>query len=60
LLAQRVPRRCVTTPGARLDNSAAEHAIRPLTLGAKNWRFVGHPAAGPRRATLCTLVEDAR
>ncbi len=61
LLAQRAPlTRCVTTPGARLDNNAVEHAIRPLKLGAKNWLFVGHPDAGPRLAHLFTLVENAR
>ena len=51
LLAQRAPlTRCVTTPGARLDNNAVEHAIRPVKLGAKHWLFVGHPEAGPRLA----------
>ena len=61
LLAQRAPlTRCVTTPGARLDNNAVENAIRPIKLGAKNWLFVGHPEAGPRLAHLFTLVENAR
>lgn len=61
LLAQRGPlTRCVTTPGARLDNNAVENAIRPVKLGAKNWLFVGHPEAGPRLANLFTLVENAR
>ena len=61
LLAQRAPlTRCVTTPGARLDNNAVENAIRPVKLGAKNWLFVGHPEAGPRLANLFTLVENAR
>ena len=61
LLAQRAPLfRCVTTPGARLDNNAVENAIRPVKLGAKNWLFVGHPDAGPRLANLFTLVENAR
>ncbi len=61
LLAQRAPlTRCVTTPGARLDNNAVENAIRPVKLGAKNWLFVGHPDAGPRLANLFTLVENAR
>ena len=61
LLAQRAPlTRCVTTPGARLDNNAVENAIRPLKVGAKNWLFVGHPDAGPRLANLFTLVENAR
>ena len=61
LLAQRAPlTRCVTTPGARLDNNAVENAIRPVKLGAKNWLFVGHPDAGLRLANLFTLVENAR
>lgn len=61
LLGQRAPlTRCVTTPDAALDNNAAENAIRPLKLGAKNWLFVGHPDAGPRLAHLFTLVENAR
>jgi transposase len=61
LLAQRAPlTRCVTTPGARLDNNAVENAIRPVKLGAKNWLFIGHPEAGPRLANLFTLVENAR
>jgi transposase len=61
LLGQRTPlERCVTTPGAYLDNNGAENAIRPLKLGAKNWLFVGHPDSGPRLANLFTLVENCR
>jgi len=61
LLGQRASlERCVTTPGAYLDNNGAENAIRPLKLGAKNWLFIGHPTAGPRLANLFTLVENCR
>jgi transposase len=61
LLGQRASlTRCVTTPGAYLDNNGAENAIRPLKLGAKNWLFIGHPDAGPRLANLFTLVENCR
>lgn len=61
LLGQRAAlERCVTTPGAYLDNNGAENAIRPLKLGAKNWLFIGHPDAGPRLANLFTLVENGR
>lgn len=61
LLGQRASlERCVTTPGAYLDNNGAENAIRPLKLGAKNWLFIGHPEAGPRLANLFTLVENCR
>src|SRR5690606_12445546 len=27
-----------------IDNNQAERTIRPLTLGRKNWLFLGHPA----------------
>lgn len=61
LLGQRASlERCVTTPGAHLDNNGAENAIRPLKLGAKNWLFIGHPGAGPRLANLYALVENCR
>lgn len=61
LVGQRASlERCVTTPGAYLDNNGAENALRPLKLGAKNWLFIGHPAAGPRLASLFTLVENCR
>lgn len=61
LLGQRASlMRCVTTPGAYLDNNGAENAIRPLKLGSKNWLFIGRPESGPRLAHLFTLVENAR
>ena len=61
LLGQRPSlMRCVTTPGAALDNNSAENAIRPLKLGARNWLFIGHPDAGPRLASLFTVIENAR
>jgi transposase len=40
----------------QLDTNAVENAIRPSKLGAKNWLFVGHPAAGDRAAVLYSLV----
>ncbi len=61
LLGQRASlMRCVTTPGAVLDHNSAENAIRPLKLGARNWLFIGHPDAGPRLASLFTVIENAR
>lgn len=46
----------------RLDmsNNAAERAIRPLTLGRKNWIFAGSDAGGERAAAIYTLVETAK
>ena len=40
----------------KLDTNAVENAIRPSKLGAKNWLFVGHPAAGDRAAVIYSLV----
>lgn len=61
LLAHRAPlERCVTTPGARLDNNLVENSIRPIKLGEANWLFIGAPTAGPRLAHLYPLVEHCR
>lgn len=40
----------------KLDTNSIENAIRPSKLGAKNWLFVGHPAAGDRAAVIYSLV----
>ena len=40
----------------KLDTNAVENAIRPSKLGAKNWLFIGHPAAGDRAAVLYSLL----
>jgi transposase len=40
----------------QLDTNAVENAIRPSKLGAKNWLFIGHPAAGDRAAVIYSLV----
>lgn len=61
LLAQRKSlERCITVEDACLDNNAAERAIRPLKIGAKNWLHIGHPSAGPRLARLFSLIENCR
>ena len=61
LLAQRASlERCISVPGACLDNNAAERSIRPLKMGANNWLHIGHPDAGPRLARLFSLIENCR
>lgn len=40
----------------KLDTNLIENAIRPSKLGAKNWLFIGHPAAGDRAAVLYSLL----
>lgn len=47
-------------PEARLDNNVAERAIRPLTIGRKNWLFVGSEDGGQASATLLSLVQTCR
>lgn len=45
---------------ARLDNNVAERAIRPLTIGRKNWLFVGSETGGQAAATILSLVQTCR
>lgn len=42
-----------------IDNNAVESDLRALTIGRRNWLFVGSPQAGPRAAVLYTLVASA-
>jgi len=50
----------LTDPNARLDNNVAERAIRPLTIGRKNWLFVGSEDGGRATATIMSLVQTCR
>ena len=43
-----------------IDNNAAERALRPLTLGRKNWLHLGSRRGGRAAAVLFTLVQSAR
>ena len=43
-----------------MTNNAAERAIRPLTLGRKNYLFAGSDEGGRRAAIMYTLIETAR
>jgi transposase len=45
---------------ARLDNNVAERGIRPLTIGRKNWLFVGSEDGGRATATILSLVQTCR
>ena len=47
-------------PFARLDNNVAERAIRPLTIGRKNWLFFGSEDGGEAGAILLSLVQTCR
>jgi hypothetical protein len=42
-----------------IDNNATERDLRALTIGRKNWLFIGSAEAGPRAAILYTIVASA-
>ena len=50
------------TEDGRLEmtNNAAERAIRPLTLGRRNWTFLGSDAGGDRAAVFFTIIQTCR
>lgn len=43
-----------------IDNNPVENAIRPITLGRKNWLFAGTESAGRRAAAILSLIESAK
>jgi transposase len=47
-------------PFARLDNNVAERAVRPVTIGRKNWLCVGSPDAGKSAGIILSLVQTCR
>lgn len=56
------PALCRFTEDGRLEmtNSAAERAIRPLTLGRRNWTFLGSDAGGDRAPVFYTIIQTCR
>ena len=42
------------------DNNRVERAIRPLTLGRKNWLFAGSDEGGHRAAAVASLIGTAK
>jgi len=43
-----------------IDNNPAENAIRPFTIGRKNWLFANSQAGAQASANLYSLVETAK
>lgn len=50
----------VMHPYARLDNNVAERAVRPLTIGRKNWLFLGSEEGGEAAGVILSLVQTCR
>ena len=46
--------------GICIHNNAAERAIRPFTIGRKNWTFVGSQEGGHASAIINSLVQTCR
>ena len=47
-------------PDLRMDNNTSERGLRKLTIGRKNWMFVGSEKAGESMAALLSLVQTCR
>ena len=47
-------------PELELRNNLAEHSMRPVALGRKNWMHIGSPQAGPKVAAILSVVESCR
>ena len=59
-LRQWKPLILFTTEGSLpIDNNDTERDLRRLTIGRKNWMFVGSSAAGEVASTMYTLVASA-
>jgi len=43
-----------------IDNNAAERAIRPFTIGRKNWTFCGNVRGADAAANIYSLIESAK
>jgi len=43
-----------------IDNNRAENAIRPFTVGRKNWLFANSQAGAKASANLYSLIESAK
>jgi hypothetical protein len=52
--------RCFDDGRLALDNNPAEHALRCVAIGRKNYLFAGSDAGGRRAAALYSLIESAK
>ena len=52
--------RYVDSGSLPIDNNMVENAIRPITLGRRNWLFTGSERAGCRAAAIQSLLATAK
>jgi len=43
-----------------LDNNTVERAVKPVSIGRKNWMFAGSERGGKAMAIAFTLIETAK
>jgi transposase len=47
-------------PAIELSTNWAENSMRPIALGRRNWLHLGSKEAGPKIATIFSIVESCR
>jgi len=47
-------------PELELSTNLAENSMRPVAPGRKNWLHIGSPQAGPKVASILSVVESCR
>jgi transposase len=50
----------LSDPNLRMDNNTSERAVRKLTIGRKNWMFIGSETAGESMAALLSITQTCR
>lgn len=53
-------RRYLTDGRLPIDNNHSERVIRPITIGRKNWMFLGSAEAAPGRMKLFSIISSAQ
>jgi hypothetical protein len=53
-------RRYLTDGQLPIDNNHSERVIRPITIGRKNWMFLGSTEAAPGRMKLFSIISSAQ
>lgn len=53
-------RRYLTDGQLPIDNNHSERVIRPITIGRKNWMFLGSTKAAPGRMKLFSIISSAQ
>ena len=50
----------LSDPNIPLENNAAERAIRPFTVGRKNWVMIDTPKGARASAAIYSIIETAK